>query len=80
MNWYEKAEKDINDMTLLETFNVQNRIQIDQVAPARWWKNSTNSSKATAMKEMEIWIRLNSFTVRHVDFYFISGSQFSDVI
>jgi hypothetical protein len=38
-------------MTLLETFNVQNVIQIDKVAPARWLKHSTNSSKATAMKK-----------------------------
>jgi hypothetical protein len=53
MNLYEKAEKDINEMTLLETFNVQNMIQIDKVAPARWLKHSTNSSKATAIKKME---------------------------
>jgi len=28
-------------------------IQIDKVAPARWLKHSTNSSKATTTKEME---------------------------
>jgi len=35
----------------MKTFNVQNVIQINKVAPARWLKHSTNSFKATAMKK-----------------------------
>jgi len=40
-------------MALLETYSVQNMIETGKVAPARWLKHSTNSSKATAMKEIE---------------------------